>query len=70
MNLEKEGSLNDLNNLKHVQEDLHVMRNRVQLLRQQLQKEKDSIKKHKSMTDDMVKRKVEISKINSLVTLV
>ena len=70
MSLEKEGSLNDLNNLKHVQEDLHVMRNRVQLLRQQLQKEKDSIKKHKSMTDDMVKRKVEISKINSLVTLV
>ena len=70
MSLEKEGSLNDLNNLKHVQEDLHVMRNRVQLLRQQLQKEKDSIKKHKSMTDDMVKRKVEISKINSLVSLV
>lgn len=70
MSLEKEGSLNDLNNLKHVQEDLHVMRNRVQLLRQQLQKEKDSIKKHKSMTDDMVKRKVEISKINSLVTLI
>lgn len=68
MSLEKEGSLNDLNNLKHVQEDLHVMKNRVQLLRQQLQKEKDSIKKHKSMTDDMVKRKVEISKINSLVT--
>ena len=68
MSLEKEGSLNDLNNFKHVQEDLHVMRNRVQLLRQQLQKEKDSIKKHKSMTDDMVKRKVEISKINSLVT--
>ena len=34
------------------------MKNRVQLLRQQLQKEKDSIKKHKSMTDDMVKRKV------------
>ena len=43
------------------------MRNRVQILRQQLQKEKDAIKKHKSMTDEMVKKKVEISKINSLV---
>ena len=45
------------------------MRNRVHLLRSQLQKEKDSIKKHKSLTEDMVRKKVEISKIAALVGL-
>lgn len=52
---------------KHVKKDLDLMRNRVNLLRSQLQKEKDSISKHKSMTEDMIRKKVEISKITSLV---
>jgi hypothetical protein len=43
------------------------MRNRVHLLKSQLQKEKDSIAKHKSLTEDMIRKKVEISKISSLV---
>lgn len=45
------------------------MRNRVHLLRSQLQKEKESIQKHKSMTEDMVRRKVEFSKLAALVGL-
>jgi hypothetical protein len=43
------------------------MRNRVHLLKSQLQKEKDSIAKHKSLTEDMIRKKVEISKISYLV---
>jgi hypothetical protein len=46
------------------------MRNRIQLLRNQLQKEKDTIRKHKSMTEEMIRRKVEISKISSLVVVI
>lgn len=46
-----------------------MMRNRVHLLRSQLQKEKESIQKHKSMTEDMVRRKVEFSKLAALVGL-
>ena len=51
----------------NVQNDLSLMRNRVNLLRQQLQKEKDSVKKHRNMTQQVVQKKAEISKVNSLV---
>ena len=52
---------------RHVQNDLDLMRNRVNLLRHQLQKEKDSIKKHRHLTQQVVQKKAEISKVNALV---
>ena len=44
--------------IKHVQKDVDFMRNKVQVLRNQLQKEKDSIAKHKSLTEDMIRKKL------------
>ena len=43
------------------------MKNRVELLRQQLQKEKDNIKKNKSMTKDVIQKKIEVNRINRYV---
>lgn len=44
------------------------MRNRVQLLKSQLQKEKDAIDKHKSLTKEVVQQKIEYNKLYSIVT--
>lgn len=44
--------------LKKVDEDLHTMKNRVELLKQQLQKEKDLIKKNKSKVKDIISKKI------------
>lgn len=43
------------------------MKNRVDLLKQQLQKEKDSIKKNKVMTKEAIEKKIEINKLNRYV---
>jgi hypothetical protein len=43
------------------------MKNRVELLRLQLQREKDNVKKHKQLTKDVIQKKVEVSKINQWV---
>jgi hypothetical protein len=43
------------------------MKNRVELLRQQLQKEKDNVKKHRQLTKDVIQKKVEVNKINQWV---
>lgn len=45
------------------------MKNRVLLLRQQLQKEKDVISKHKSLTKEVVQQKIEFNKLNAIVAL-
>ena len=36
------------------------MKNRVELLRQQLKKEKDNIKKNKQQTKDVIQKKIEV----------
>ena len=46
------------------------MRSRVELLRQQLQKEKDNVKKNKQLTKDAIQKKVEINKIQQWVRVV
>ena len=46
------------------------MRSRVELLRQQLQKEKDNVKKNKQLTKDAIQKKVEINKIQQWVRMV
>ena len=46
-----------------------MMKNRVELLRQQLQKEKDNIKKNKRMVKDVLQKKIEVNRINQLVIL-
>lgn len=43
------------------------MKNRVELLRQQLQKEKDNIKKNKSLTKEVIQKKIEVNRINRYV---
>ena len=43
------------------------MKSRLYLLRQQLQKEKDAIKKNKAMTKDTIEKKIEVNKINQYV---
>jgi hypothetical protein len=53
--------------LKHVQDNVELMRNRVQLLRSQLQREKDAISKHKSLTREVVQQKIEYNKLYPLV---
>ncbi len=53
--------------LKHVQDNVELMRNRVQLLRFQLQREKDAINKHKSLTREVVQQKIEYNKLYSIV---
>ena len=45
------------------------MKSRLYLLRQQLQKEKDGIKKNKSMTKDAIEKKIEVHKINRYVKI-
>jgi citrate synthase len=57
----------DKDELKHIQENVELMRNRVHLLRHQLQKEKDNINKHKTLTKDVVQQKIEYNKLNSIV---
>jgi hypothetical protein len=57
----------DRDELKHVQDNVDLMRNRVQLLRMQLQKEKDAINKHKSLTREVVQQKIEYNKLYSIV---
>lgn len=42
--------MNEKNELKKLEGNVDTMRNRVELLRLQLQKEKDSLKKHKQLT--------------------
>jgi hypothetical protein len=42
--------LNEKNQLKKVETNVDTMKNRVELLRLQLQKEKDGVKKHKQLT--------------------
>jgi hypothetical protein len=39
----------------------------VELLRIQLQKEKDGVKKHKQMTKETIQKKIEVNKINQWV---
>ena len=46
------------------------MRNRVELLKQQLKKEKDNVKKHKQLTKDAIQKKVEVNKVNQWVSIV
>lgn len=46
------------------------MRSRVELLRQQLQKEKDNVKKNKQLTKDAIQKKVEVNKIQQWVGMV
>ena len=43
------------------------MKNRVELLKQQLQKEKDTIKKNKSLTKEVIQKKIEVNRINRYV---
>jgi hypothetical protein len=43
------------------------MKNRVDLLKLQLQKEKDSIKKNKQMTKDAIQKKIDVNRINQYV---
>lgn len=43
------------------------MKNRVQLLRNQLEKEKEAIKKNKSLTKEAIQKKIEVNKINQYV---
>ena len=45
------------------------MKNRVELLRIQLQKEKDSVKKHKQLTKETIQKKVEVNKIQQWVII-
>lgn len=45
------------------------MKNRVDLLRQQLQKEKDNIKKNKDLTKEIIQKKIEVNRINRYVLL-
>ena len=47
--------------------NVNTMKNRVELLKQQLQKEKDSIKKNKVMTKEAIEKKIEINKMNRYV---
>jgi hypothetical protein len=55
--------------LKHVQDNVELMRNRVQLLKFQLQREKDTISKHKSLTREVVQQKIEYNKLYSIVVM-
>lgn len=43
------------------------MKNRVELLRLQLQKEKDAVKKHKQLTKETIQKKIEVNKVNQWV---
>ena len=60
---------NEKQELKRVDEDLHTMKNRVELLRQQLQKEKDTIKKNKNLVKEVLDKKIQVNRINQLVPL-
>lgn len=55
--------------LKHVQDNVELMKNRIQLLKFQLQREKDTIIKHKSLTREVVQQKIEYNKLSSIVLL-
>jgi len=46
---------------------MQAMQNRVELLRQQLQKEKDAVKKNKQLTKEAIQKKVDVNKINQWV---
>ena len=46
---------------------MQAMQNRVELLRQQLQKEKDGVKKNKQLTKEAIQKKVDVNKINQWV---
>jgi hypothetical protein len=43
------------------------MKNRVELLKQQLQKEKDAIKNNKKKVKEVIEKKINVNKINMLV---
>ena len=45
------------------------MKNRVELLRQQLQKEKEGVKKNKQLTKEAIQKKIEVNKIYQWVVL-
>jgi hypothetical protein len=45
------------------------MKNRVELLRQQLQKEKDAIKNNKKKVKEVIEKKINVNKINMLVNV-
>ena len=62
--------LNEKNQLKKLDGNVGAMRSRVELLRQQLQKEKDNVKKNKQLTKDAIQKKVEINKIQQWVRMV
>lgn len=59
--------VNEKNELKKIDTDVGIMKNRVELLRQQLQKEKDTIKKNKELTKDVIQKKIEVNRINRYV---
>ena len=61
------GPQREKDELKHLLNNVDLMKNRVLLLRQQLQKEKDVIEKHKSLTKEVVQQKIEFNKLNAIV---
>lgn len=50
--------LNEKNQLKKLEGNVGTMKNRLELLRMQLQKEKDNIKKNKQLTKEAIQKKV------------
>lgn len=62
------GPQREKDELKHLLQNVDLMKNRVLLLRQQLQKEKDVIDKHKSLTKEVVQQKIEFNKLNAIVS--
>lgn len=54
----------DRTKIKQMEQSLSVTKNRVALLRQQLQKEKDSIKKNKNLTKETIAKKVAVNEVN------
>ena len=52
---------------KRQMEQVSTMQNRVELLRQQLQKEKEAVRKNKQLTKDAIQKKIEVNQINQWV---
>lgn len=61
---ESPGGSTNPTEFKKMENSLSVTKNRVALLRMQLQKEKDTIKKNKSLTKDVIAKKVAFNEVN------
>lgn len=61
--------MNEKNELKKQREQAEALRNRVELLKQQLQKEKETVRKHKQLTKQTIQKKIEVNKINQYVAM-